>query len=131
MLIIRRMLYRGSCDIAGVCKRRKFKFLINMNKYVESWFVTEYPNGVFHVIFNVNSGCVKGWAFNDTSYGFDDEDFDSGISEIIDIPKFLPNIDGIFVRSQYQEKDQIVFVYNPVFKAWFKTRQIKTILQGQ
>lgn len=131
MLIIRRMLYRGSCDITGVCKRRKFKFLIDMGKYVENWFVREYPNGVFEVTFNVTSRCVKGWAFNDTCYGFDDEDFNSGVSEIVDIPKFLPNIDGIFVQSQYQEKDQIVFMYNPVFKAWFETRQIKTILQGQ
>lgn len=37
MLIIRRMLYRGSCDIAGVCKRRKFKFLIDMGKYKQDY----------------------------------------------------------------------------------------------
>lgn len=98
-----------------------------MGKYVENWFVKEYPNGVFHVIFNVNSEWMSGWALNDICYKFDDE----YAYEIIDIPKFLPNIDGIFVRSQYQEKNQIVFVYNPIFKVWFKTKQIKTILQGQ
>lgn len=102
-----------------------------MANYVENWFIKEYPNGVFEVTFNVNSGCVSGWAYNDICFGFNDLEFGDGVDEIVNIPKFLPDIDGIFVRSHYQEKNQVVFVYNPIFKAWVETKQIKTILQGQ
>lgn len=94
---------------------------------VENWFVKSYPNEIFELTFNTTERWVSYHAYNRTTYEFGVDDQ----SEMKEIPDFLPEIDGIYLQTSMQNKDQISFYFIPVYRSNVKDRSIKVVLQGQ
>lgn len=101
-------------------------------KHVESWWVEELPNGVYHLLINTNERWLDYDTASDTIF-FIGEDTGSGSyeeyeSRILRIPKFLPENDKIYVCTEQQNKDQISFYWIPIEKDYIKNKKI--ILQS-
>lgn len=84
------------------------------SKNVTSWFIKEYDNGMFSVLFNTVDRRMYFHAYNDTMYIFggdvDDEDIESRIQEV---PEFLPSGKS-FLQTVQQDKYQVVFYFIPM-----------------
>lgn len=94
-------------------------------KYVESYWIEEMPNGVFHLLINTSERWVyfqiaDKYTINiwrDESELWDATDIELKVKE------FLPKIEGVFVASSYQEKDQIGVYYIPHLRENLKNRK--------
>lgn len=78
-------------------------------KYVDSYWVKEYPSGIIALMFNTKERWIEWHQQNDECYEFWQEE---GDEETIEIPEFLPQ-DKMYVPTVHQCKDQIVFYYIP------------------
>lgn len=94
-----------------------------MYKNLESWFVTKYPDGIYTLTFNLKTNCLVD-DLNHYQYTFEETE---PMEDWITVPEFLPEIEGHYLRSRVDEKEQVTFVFTPVLKEWYKNKQIETI----
>lgn len=106
------------------------------SKYVENWFVTKDPNNVYNLVINT----TERYCYHH-HYGEDENNliFQISVDEdesIIDddvlqeIPKFLPEIEGIWLQSSITIKDQIHYYFIPHLDEWIK-RQDRIVLKSE
>ena len=92
-------------------------------KHVESWWVEELPNGVFHLLINTTERWMYFERMLDTHYRIsknEKEDFEDLI-----IPEFLPKEKNKrYIPCELQNKDQISFYWIPYDRDSIKTRKI-------
>ncbi len=96
-----------------------------MNKYVESYWAEELPNGVIHLLINTTERWLAYQALSDTQFIIG-EDLESWLhDDILTVEKFLPEIEkGMYMRTSMQEKDQISFYWIPYKFAERKLRKV-------
>lgn len=100
------------------------------SKYVESWFVTKDPNNIYTLLINTTQkGCYHHYYGDDeNSLLFqisDSEDQDLLSEEItFEIPKFLPDIEGVWQCGCMTEKDQIMYYFIPYLWKWIHEKEI-------
>lgn len=92
---------------------------------VESWWIEELPNGVFHLLINTKIRWVKYHQISDEMYEIgsenDEETQEEFESRVLEIPEFLPKIEnGVYLTSSQQNKDQISFYWMPYPFEWSK-----------
>jgi len=102
-----------------------------MSKYVESWFVTKYPNNVYTLVINTTQRyCHHDYVMQSDKYitfvVHPIKNYSNlNVNDItLEIPNFLPKIDGIWLRSSSVEKDQIYYYFIPHLKEYIKTNEI-------
>lgn len=89
-------------------------------KQIRSYFVQKLPNGVYSLTINTFDKWVKDFHINSNYHVYID-------CEELKVDEFLPKIEGVWVRSSYINKDQIVIYYIPFYKEWLKNGEIKTV----
>lgn len=98
------------------------------SKYVTSWGVYKLPNGIYQLIFNTTEKWIAYHRYNNTEYDFGGDELSENI---VQIPEFLPNVEGISYQiSSSQEKDQITFYFIPFRKNWVKQGKIQLLLKS-
>jgi hypothetical protein len=87
-------------------------------KYVESWWVEELPNRIFHLLINTTKKWLEFRRFSDVEYRI----IEFLDSEDLTIPEFLPK-DVKFVCTETQDGNQISFYWIPIEKDYIKKRK--------
>lgn len=98
-------------------------------KHVESWWVEELPNGIYHLLINTDERWIDFSRISDTQFLIGEHDygkntFEDFKSKILNIPNFLPKNDNIYICTEQQNKDQISFYWIPIEKNYIKNRKI-------
>lgn len=95
------------------------------SKFVTDWFVTKEPNGIYSLIINTTEKyCYHRFIieYDDKMvfavHNYSDELNPDDIE--LEIPNFLPKIDGVWLRSSSIEKDQIQYYFIPYLKEYIK-----------
>lgn len=111
------------------------------SKNVTSWFLTQTPDGIFHLTFNTVEKWMSYHQYNDTTYifGHEEDIFDNEEEEFADwtqcqqeIPEFLPDIEnGTYLRAVSQNKDQVTFFFIPYYHKWIKEGLDKKIMNSK
>lgn len=101
-------------------------------KYVESWFVREYPNGVFCLVINTTERWLDFYNLGENRFEIGEDLSDNEMKEILEVPNFLPFlVGGHYIQAESQEKDQIYFYWIPYYNLWFKEGLIKEVLNSE
>lgn len=89
-------------------------------KIVESWWVEELPNGVFYLSINTSERWMSYEEFSNYKIRIYSEEgfFD------LELEEFLPKIDGLYIRTSMQNKDQISIYYIPYEREFIKNKKI-------
>lgn len=102
------------------------------SKYVESWFITKDPNNVYTLIINKTQRYCYHHHFGDDEkylmFQISDKIDEEGV--ILEIPKFLPEIEGTWLESSAVIKDQIHYYFIPYLWEWIKNED-RIILKSE
>lgn len=97
------------------------------NRYVESYYINELPNGVIHLLINCTQREIYYHAYNDNTFliAGTEEEYEEGqynfeIEEFLDRTKAF-----LYIQTSMKEKEQLNFYYIPYQREWIK--QIKRI----
>jgi len=95
------------------------------SKFVTSWFVTKEPNGIYSLIINTTEKyCYCQYIVeHDNKMLFVVHNYSDGLipdDTELEIPNFLPKIDGVWIKSSLVEKDQIQYYFIPYLKEYIK-----------
>jgi len=100
------------------------------SKYVTSWFVTKDPNNVYTLLINTTQRYCYHHCYSsgDDFISFiicenEHQDFNKE-KIILDIPNFLPKIDGVWQEASNVNKDQISYYFIPYHFDWIKEENI-------
>lgn len=99
---------------------------LKKSKYVKDWFITKNPNNVYNLVINT----TQRYCYHH-HFGVDENLLLFQISEtecqdittediILEIPEFLPKIEGLWLESSITVKDQIHYYFIPYLKEWIK-----------
>jgi hypothetical protein len=97
-------------DISIVKKKLKH------SRNVESYFCKLLPNGTYMLTFNTNNRWIDYHCYSDYEFLFGEEK-EGNIQQVYE---FLPEIDGHYLQSTLQDKDQITVFYTPYYKEYIK-----------
>ncbi len=85
-----------------------------MNKYVESYWAEELPNGVVHLLINTTERWLYYHAFSNTQFLIAENEEDWKDEDVLTIEPFVPEMeDGMYIRTSVVNKDQISFYWIP------------------
>lgn len=84
-------------------------------KLIRNYWIETYESGIILLLFNTEEKGIQYHQYDDNSYcfnvgdGFNDPDFGE---EVVNIPEL--KIEGSYIRTSTQVKDQILFYFIPI-----------------
>jgi len=99
---------------------------MNTLRYVKNWFVTKDPNNVYNLVINTTQRyCYHYHLGGDEANNMlfvvaenEDQDFADEEGLILEVPYFLPPIEGTWLQASITVKDQIHYYFIPHLWEW-------------
>ena len=107
---------------------------MNTSKYVTDWFVTKDPSNVYNLVINTTQRYCYHYQMGEDENTIlfvvadnEEQDISDETGLILEIPKFLPEIEGTWITSSVTVKDQIHYYFIPYLWEWVK-REDKLVM---
>ena len=100
---------------------------VENHKYVDNYWVEEYPSGVIHLLINLTQREIYFHAYNDYEFiicGTPQEYEEFAAEFILRTKDFLLSNDFMYIQAEHKNKDQLSFYYIPWPKNWNNRKYI-------